>query len=397
MKSAPGVRTKKLKHQKPAKVPVRPLYPGKRDCINQLENDQFGSITKRKQAELALRQSEELFYKVFHNSGAAISVVRVSDGKFIEANKRYLDLVEYAREELVGKIGWDINLLADSLDKVKSKKASLVASGYLENYEMRLRSKSGKIVTLLVSSTLACFQGEQCSIHIGQDITGQKEMEFNMQRLDSLNLVGEMAASIGHEIRNPLTTIRGYLQLFQGRRVFDEYQEQLATMIEEVDRANCIITEFLSLSKNKSVEMQHGNLNKVIMPLFQLIQADAFQMNHQVSLETTTLPNSEFDPREIRQLVLNLTRNALEAMKTPGVLKIRTYCTTDAVVLEVQDSGTGFPGHVLQQLGKPFVTTKEFGTGLGLAVCYRIAQRHNAELRIKTSPRGTVVCVRFRK
>ena len=229
-----------------------------------------------------------------------------------------------------------------------------------------------------------------------KDITEQRKIEQEMSRLDRLNIVGEMAAGIGHEIRNPLTTVRGYLQMFQLKKDFVLYQEQLGTMIEELDRANSIITEYLSLAKNKAVKLTIGNVSNTINALFPLMQADAFSHNHKLQMRISETPSIQFDEKELRQLLLNLVRNAFEAMKPGGTVTIKNYFENDKIVLAVQDTGTGIPEEVLLRLGTPFVTTKDSGTGLGLAVCYRIAARHNAEIDITSSAEGTTVFVRFR-
>jgi signal transduction histidine kinase len=226
------------------------------------------------------------------------------------------------------------------------------------------------------------------------EVENQK-LEAELAQLDRINLVGQMAAGIGHEIRNPMTTVRGYLQMFQIKGEFTNYQGQIDTMIEELDRANSIITEFLSLAKNKAVKMKLGNLNQVVFALFPLLQADAFRRGHQLYAEYGTIPDSEFDEKEIRQLILNLANNAFEAMENSGEVTIRTYMENDRIVLAVRDTGTGISQDVLAKLGIPFVTTKEKGTGLGLPVCYRIAERHGAKITVDTGCQGTTFSVSF--
>ena len=223
----------------------------------------------------------------------------------------------------------------------------------------------------------------------------RKRAEKGLARLDSLNLVGEMAAGIGHEIRNPMATVRGYLQMFQRRDTFSEYRNQLDTMIEELDRANSIITEFLSLAKNKHVKLMPGNLNSTIHALFPLLQADVLHLGHDIIMDIGDIPTICYDDKEMRQLILNLVRNGLEAMPSRGVITIKTYATNDHLILEIRDTGTGIPPDLLEKLGTPFVTTKDNGTGLGLPVCYRIAERHNAKIEIDTSPSGTAFFVKI--
>ena len=222
----------------------------------------------------------------------------------------------------------------------------------------------------------------------------QRELMLQeLAHMERLNSVGDMAASIGHEVRNPMTTVRGYLQLFQRKEKFADHSEQLATMIEELDRANSIITEFLSLAKNKSIDMKNGNLNNVIHSLYPLLQADAFRRGHEIFIDLGNIPNSNFDNSEIRQLLLNLVRNGLEAIPCSGRVTIRN--NYGQISLSVEDTGTGIPDEVMAKLGMPFVTTKEEGTGLGLPVCYRIAERHGGKISVETSPMGTIFTIRF--
>jgi signal transduction histidine kinase len=210
------------------------------------------------------------------------------------------------------------------------------------------------------------------------------------------NVIGEMAAGIGHEVRNPMTTVRGYLQMFQKKEEFSAYHRQLAVMIEELDRANLIITEFLSLSKHKRVEMKLGNINSVLNSLFPLLQADAFQHSHEILLALEDTPDFDFDEKEIRQLIVNLVRNGFEAMQPRGVLLISTKFSGHHVILSVKDTGSGIPPEILEKLGTPFVTTKDAGTGIGLSICFRIAERHRASIDITTGEQGTVFSVSFK-
>lgn len=251
---------------------------------------------------------------------------------------------------------------------------------YFHNTIIPEPEKDGCILSLLV---------------LTQDLTLQKQLQKEMLRLDRLNIVGEMAASIGHELRNPLTTVRGYLQLFLTKSTFANYTEQFTTMIEELDRANSIITEFLSLAKNKAVTLEYCNINDNISALVPLLQADAAPGNHILKLELGNIPNVSVDKKEIRQVLLNLVRNAFEATPPGGCITVKTKFVEQQVVLSVQDTGPGIPSDILDKLGTPFMTTKDNGTGLGLSVCYRIADRHKAKLEVDTSPQGTKFSMKF--
>lgn len=234
---------------------------------------------------------------------------------------------------------------------------------------------------------------------IVRDITARKALEEDVSRLDRLNAVGQMAANVAHEIRNPLTTIHGYLQLFANKEEFSKYKEQLSLLLDELNRTNQIIKEYLSLSQNKAVDLKLMQINQIINTIFPLIEAHATASNKELLLALGNVPSIYLDENEIRQLILNLVRNGIEAMETGhGTLSIGTSCdpAKRELILWVKDQGKGIPTHILEKLGQPFLTTKDSGTGLGLAVCYRIANRHQAKINVETGNSGTSFYIRFR-
>jgi two-component system, sporulation sensor kinase E len=223
----------------------------------------------------------------------------------------------------------------------------------------------------------------------------QKEIEKQIARLDQLNIIGEMAAGIAHEVRNPMTTVRGFLQMLAKKEHDSPHVAFYGIMIEELDRANGIISEFLSLAKNKAVNRKYTNLNEIIITILPLLQADASVSNKIVALELSVIPDLFIDEKEIRQIILNMVRNGLEAMQEQGEVRIRTYCEGNQVVLAIADQGSGIKPEILANIGIPFQTTKDNGTGLGLPVCYSIAARHNAKISVETGNEGTEFFVKF--
>lgn len=228
-----------------------------------------------------------------------------------------------------------------------------------------------------------------------KDITERVMYEKKLARLERLNIIGEMAAGIGHEVRNPMTTVRGYLQMFQRKSDFEEYRTQLDTMIGELDRANGIITDFLSLAKDRRVDLVPGNLKDIVNMLFPILQADAFLLGHEIQLDLGDIPIIYYDDKDMRQLILNLVRNGLEAMESSGIVTIKTYLDNEKIILAVQDTGSGIPQEIQDKIGTPFITTKDFGTGLGLSICYRISERHGAKIEFETSSAGTTFFIQF--
>jgi Signal transduction histidine kinase len=271
------------------------------------------------------------------------------------------------------------------------------------DYESEVEKQIGSLKMI----ALCTYKLDQCNFHEVIDIVNNHQFSFiktqddleslyNVSKYDRINLVGKMAASIAHEVRNPMTTVRGYLQLLGGRKENAPLKPTFDLMISELDRANSIITEFLTLSGTKSSTLERQNLNEVLNKLYPLLEADAFIHNNQIRLKVGEIPEIQLNMKEISQLVLNLCRNGLEAMNEPaGCLTIQTYTKNKQVVLSVQDEGCGIPPEEMDNLGVPFHTTKEEGSGLGLAACYSIAASHNARIKVESSSSGTTFSIQF--
>jgi len=227
------------------------------------------------------------------------------------------------------------------------------------------------------------------------EVVKRKRIELEVAKLERLNVIGQLAAGLAHEVRNPMTTIRGFLQLLQHKTELLTYKNYFDLMIEELDRTNLIITDFLALAKHKPTELKLQSLNKLLTNLFPLLLADAYYQGKKCIFEPGVLADLDIDTNEITQLVLNLAHNGLEAMPSQGCLTIRTFMDGQNIVLSVSDEGTGINIENISKLGTPFFTTKEGGTGMGLPMCYSIADRHNALIEVKTGPDGTNFLVRF--
>ena len=230
-----------------------------------------------------------------------------------------------------------------------------------------------------------------------KNINEKRKYEQELKRLSNLDLIGQMAAGISHEIRNPMTTVRGFLQLLKKENEYEEYNVYFNVMIEELDRANSIITEFLSIGNTKTSDLQMLDLNSIIRDIAPIIKIDTFNQNKSIQFNMTDIPELFLNRNEIRQLIINLYRNGLEAMSTGKVLSISTYKRDEnCVVLAVRDQGEGISPAIVEKLGTPFYTTKDNGTGLGLGICYAIAARHNAKIEIQTGSEGTTFFIEFK-
>lgn len=355
----------------------------------QIERDLY---ERKKAEETLIRLADERFCKAFNYNPAAMTISTINTDEIIYVNKCFLDRHGYTRDEVIGRSAVDLGIWLDLSERSRFF-GEIKEKGYANNYEVRFYNKSGDVITVLASGVVI---DEDCILIASNDITELRLYQKEMVRLDRLNLIGEIAAGIGHEIRNPMTTVRGLLQLFISKDQFASEKKSLELMISELDCANEIITEFLSLSKNKAVEQRIGNLNNIIRAISPLLTADSAVADKHIVLELLDIPDIPLDEKEIRQLVFNMVKNGLEAMEPGGILTIKTCVEGDELVLSVRDQGRGIRKAVLDSIGTPFVTTKENGTGLGLAICFSIAERHNAKIDVETGPAGTTFYVRFR-
>ena len=228
------------------------------------------------------------------------------------------------------------------------EKADRAAELVIADIELAFQSeeKADRAAELVIADIELAFQGKEKEKLLAELIIANKELA----RLDRLNLVGQMAAGIGHEIRNPMTTVRGYLQLLGEKPEYVARKPTFDLMISELDRANAIITEFLSLAQMKQTKLKCQDLNGILNNLYPLIEADTFTQNKQLSFIPGEIPNIELNGNEISQLILNLTRNGLESMREKGCLKVKSYVADGKVVLEIADEGCGIPPENLCKL-----------------------------------------------
>ncbi|MFJ8259205.1 PAS domain S-box protein [Peribacillus asahii] len=344
-------------------------------------------IEERKKIADDLFVSQERFRKIFESSPNLMAIISQENGTYMDVNASWVTFTGYSYEELQNQ---KINL-QDFIEEAGGHSIGLEQP--IRNMKIQYKTKRGEMRAGLLSSEMIHIEPEPCILFVLTDITERVLLEKEMARLDHLNLIGEMAAGIAHEIRNPMTTVYGFLQVARGR---DVSKEVIDLMLDELNRANSIITEFLNLAKNKVSDKQMKNLNTIIKALFPLIQAEAMRASKQVDLDLSECPDISIDEKEIRQFILNMALNGLDAMSAGGKLTIKTYAEEQAVILEIKDQGAGISPEILEKIGTPFFTTKEKGTGLGLAICYSVAERHQAEIDIETGDTGTTFSIRFK-
>ena len=372
-------------------TPMLSQYDGIKSFLIQIQD-----ITEQKSAAVALQRSETQLRRITTNM---LDIICETDrnGNIIYISPSCKTVLGYEPEEALGH-NVSEGTHPDDLKKVKAEGKRAVRSGSYGKIEFRYRHKNGEWVWLeTIGNTLWNERGRMAGVvFVTRDISKRKQLEKEMVRLDRLRLAGEIAASMGHEIRNPMTTVQGFLQLLKDEPGCEPYCSYFDLMIDELKAANDIITEFISMAQHKAIYLQVQDINAIVSNLYPLIAAEGLKSDKQVKLDLGDIPPINIDANEIRQLLLNLTLNGLEAMQAGGNLFIRTFLEDNKVVLAVEDQGSGIDPSVYDKLGTPFVTTKETGTGLGLAICYSIAARHNATMGVDTGPKGTTFKVAFK-
>ncbi|CAG7652892.1 ATP-binding protein [Paenibacillus allorhizosphaerae] len=234
---------------------------------------------------------------------------------------------------------------------------------------------------------------------IFKDVTNLRSLEEQVQRSDRLAMIGQIAAGTAHEIRNPLTSIKGFLQVL--RKTFEEQGMRRESgytdvMLTEINRINELVNEFLLLSKPKNVAMEEVDVSQVLRDILPIINNEAILHGVVVRYEAMLdLPRVIADRELLKQVFLNIGKNGIEAMGEGGFLTLteRVDSAERKVNIDIHDTGPGIPMFVIDKIFDPFFTTKEQGTGLGLSVCQRIIHDIGGCIRVSSKGYGTTFTV----
>ena len=215
-----------------------------------------------------------------------------------------------------------------------------------------------------------------------------------LRRKEKLAVIGQMAAAIGHEIRNPLSSLKGFTQLQQERN--PNTNDFYPIMIQEIDRINTIVNDLMTLGKPKQINFSKASIEEIISYTISITQQHAERLG--VSIETTLegqLPPIDCDAEQLKQVLINLIKNAIESMPDGGTITVTVKeIEGNTMYISIKDEGCGIDEDSLNNLGEPFYTTKKDGTGLGLMVTNQIIQDHNGEISFDSSQQnGTKVTV----
>lgn len=225
------------------------------------------------------------------------------------------------------------------------------------------------------------------TVHILKDITEQKRMRERLYYSEKMAALGEMAAKIAHEIRNPLVSIGGFARRLEDKlkKAGIKEMDYANIIVNEVNRLEGILQELMGFVKERPLQIQKTGLNELIEDVLSLLSADLREKKIRVIKE---LYRGELevpaDPAQLKQAIINILNNAQQAIVRSGEIYIRTDLINDTVTVEISDTGVGIPKDVLDNIFNPFFTTKSSGTGLGLAITHRIIKMHSGEIEVKS-------------
>lgn len=217
-----------------------------------------------------------------------------------------------------------------------------------------------------------------------------RENITKMKKAERLSAAGQLAASLAHEIRNPLASISGAAGILQRRTTNPEYQQDSLEIIQiESQRLNKLLTGFLNFAKPRSPRLQRTNLNELMLSVLSLV-SHAAELNGNTFTHTPPPQGTEIDcdPEQLKQVLLNLVINAIEASPAGSEIRLRTVIRNGLTAIEIEDDGSGISADAADRIFDPFFTTKPKGTGLGLAISSMIVSQHGGTLSFQASARG---------
>ncbi|MDM5317170.1 ATP-binding protein [Fictibacillus sp. b24] len=233
--------------------------------------------------------------------------------------------------------------------------------------------------SLIVLATLITI------IYLIENMNEQIKMRQELIRTEKMNVVSQLAASVAHEIRNPMTSVRGFMQLMQKENLTEEQQLYIRISIDELDRAQEIINQYLALSKPQTEQYEVIDLSSVIQQSIDVMRSYAILNSIHITQQVEPSLEIQGLKLEIQQVLINVIKNAVEAIKSEGEIWISAAKHADGFIsIQIKDNGVGMTANQIKKLGSPYYSTKEKGTGLGLTVCHQIVKQIGGQIKIES-------------
>ncbi len=358
---------------------------------------------KRQRAEEELTAEVErgiYFQKLLIHTCMDGIVANDVEGTIRTFNETAAKILGYEPEEVLGKMNVKDLYAPGQLQKIDAKIHSPDYGGVdiLENYETWMIPKNGTPVPIWLSARVLYENDREIGM-IGhfKDLRERKRMEEELLRSERLAVLGKMAAHISHEIKNPLMLIGGFARQVLKDVAQDPQKnlEKLQIIVDEVKRLEDFLVEVGSYAKFSEPQKRPGDLNALIQETCQRLEPSLRESNLELVLKLDPdLPEIQFDPGHLRQVILNIAKNGIEAMDTGGTLTVATGRHADRVFVQILDTGKGIPPEILEKIFQPFFSSKPKGSGLGLAISQKIIEAHQGEITIESEPqKGTRVTI----
>ncbi|WP_223869533.1 ATP-binding protein [Paenibacillus sabuli] len=335
----------------------------------------------------------EILESFFNHTTDAIHVVDL-ERRVTKVNPAFEKLFGWSAAEARGQV---LPLVPDDrLGEEQEDMRQLMEGRPLGARETMRRTRQGRLVPVSVTTSLIKDRsGQSCGLaSITRDMTSRNQMEELLRQSEKLSTVGQLAAGVAHEIRNPLTTLRGFLQLQQQTNRLNLQHNDL--MLSELDRINLIVSEFLILAKPQASKFEQKDIRFILGDVISLLDSEAHLCN--IIFETRFTEERcvlACEENQLKQVFINVLKNAIEAMPRGGLIQIEIGRQgPQMLMVTIADEGTGMPESMMAQLGSPFFTGKEAGTGLGIMVSQRIIHMHRGTLDIRSEEGvGTTVTI----
>ena len=252
---------------------------------------------------------------------------------------------------------------------------------------LSINAESEKIIGLNITVLRDINENKTGYIGIFQDLTEKKRLESEMKNKEKWAAIGELSANIAHEIRNPLASLRGSIEMLKEGKIPEKHREKLMGIaLSEMERLNNTISDFLTYSSPKPLEIQPVDLHAILDSTLELLKNTEHKSGISIKRDFEGQLFIHADPEKIRQVFWNLGANAFEAMDNSGELTVSTKNSPKNVTVSFSDTGSGISQMNINKIFYPFFTTKERGTGLGLSIAYRIIEEHNGRLIVTSRP-----------
>ena len=318
-----------------------------------------------------------------------------ADGKIVSYNRLALELLGLQESDVR-----DLNLKTIIDFEASGIDQTLAYCHPILEREIRHKSRNGEAIPLSLSATPILEENYQCqgAVIVLRDLREIKQLQEKVRRAEKLAAIGKLAAGVAHEIRNPLSSIRGFAQ-FLSKSLKDSPKEQefAQTMVAEVDRINRVVTDLLTFATPTKAEPVPADVTELVEHCVRLVQADSDSRNIIVRKNIFDLSKVRLDTNQITQALLNLLLNAMQSVESGGTIEIGAALkpSDDRLEIWVEDNGAGIEHEKLDKIFDPFYTTRTKGTGLGLPIVHKIVENHRGEIRIESPPAGKRKGCRF--